>query len=301
MKNLVIVPITLSIFTLLMTGCEEDDGVYNLNNNNQITVTSFDNSYDNQANARAIARIDETFSTGERDIKIKNLVNNYSNQSLNSLDKIVLANNFEGRLENKNIEVDGRIVNRPIYEKNSNQILNFKTNYRTLDLSGLKADSYRPSNTILNSRGIITDLNNYPNISVNATFPTGSVCYIPVTTSERSFLAFNGKNKTSYSSLNRWVDAAEARFSDNREYSTSRFGIGTGNNQQAAQVMFFAVNNQPAYQYNGVAYNNDVYDADYIANGISEPNTDSRFGVVDCTLVNEVAAEFLESQIVQYY
>ena len=286
--------------TLALIGCEEDDGVYG-SANNQITLTSFDSSYDSKANDTAIARIDETYRTGARDIKTTNLINSYSNQSLNDLDRTVLADNFEGQLENKDIEVNGRTVKRPIYEENSNNKLGYETTYQTLNLSGLNANSYSAGTNIEDRRGILTALSNYANIPSNIAFPEGSVCYIPVVTSERSFLAFNDKNKTGYSSLDEWIGAAKQRFSDNRDHRTSQFGVGLGNKQAAAQVMFFAYNNQPAYEYSGVEYGTDVYEANYVAKGSTNPNIDSRFGVVDCTLVNEVAADFLTEQIKRYY
>lgn len=303
MKKLILAPVTLSLLALTLVGCGEDDTGFGSggSSNNQFTVTSFDSSYDNQANASAIARIDWMYGAGERAIKIKNIINNYSNQSINTLDRTVLADKFEGTLENKNIEVNVRTVKRPIYEKNSNKKLNFETTYKTIDLSGTKANSYIAGSTISNSRGIITDLNNYQKIPANTAFPAGSVCYIPVTTSERSFLAFNDKNKTGYKSLDKWVDAAEERFNDNRSSSTSLFGVGSDNKQEAAQVKFFEFKNQPAYLYNGVEYDNSVYEADYIAKDTTNPNTDSRRGVVDCTLVNDVAGKFLAEQIEKSY
>ncbi|WP_201540943.1 hypothetical protein [Psychrobacter sp. 1044] len=123
MNKSMVLPIALSLLTFTLAGCGgEDDGIYG-SGSNKITLTSFDNSYDKQAKDSAIARIDETYRTGEREIKIKNIVNNYSNQGLNTLDRTVLSDNFEGRLDNKNIEVDNRTVKRPIYEKNSNNKL----------------------------------------------------------------------------------------------------------------------------------------------------------------------------------
>ncbi len=307
MNKSMVLPIALSLLTFTLAGCGgEDDGVYG-SGNNKITLTSFDNSYDKQAKDSAIARIDETYRTGEREIKIKNIVNNYSNQSLNTLDRTVLSDNFEGQLDNKDIEVDNRTVKRPIYEKDSNNKLDYETNYKTLNLSGLQANSYSAGTNINNSRGILTDLNNYPKIPANAEFPIGSVCYIPVVESERSFLAFNDKNKTGYTSLDKWIDAAEDRFSDDRGYRTSEFGVGIGNKQKAAQVTFFEYQNQPAYQYNGVEYNDDtddknaIYEANYVAKGVVNPNTNSLRGVVDCTIVNEVAGDFLAAQIKRYY
>ena len=194
MRKLIVIPSILSLMMIALVGCEEDNGIYGSGGSNNITLTSFANSYDSQVNATAIARIDESYRTGAREIKIKNLVNNYSNQSLNTLDKTILANNFEGRLENKNIEVNGRTVKRPIYEKNTNNKSSYEVTYKTLDLSGVKADSYLAGNTVSDSRGIITSLNHYPKIPATLAFPAGSVCYIPVVTSERAFLAFNEKD-----------------------------------------------------------------------------------------------------------
>ena len=204
-------------------------------------------------------------------------------------------------MEHKNIEVSGRTVKRPIYEKNSNNKFNYQTTYKTLDLSDVKADSYNAGVTLSDSRGIMTALNHYSKLPTNLAFPAGSVCYIPVVSSERAFLAFNEKDKTGYSALDKWINAAEARFDDNRGYSTSKFGVGADNKQHAAQVTFFAYKNQPAYQYNGVEYSKDIYEADYIAEGNSNPNTNRFRGVVDCTIVNDVAADFLEREIKRYY
>ena len=277
---------------LALIGCEVDDGSYGSDSDN-ITLTSFANSYDSKANDTAIARIDETYRTGARNIKTTNLINSYSNQSLNDLDRTVLADDFEGRLENKDIEVNNRTVKRPIYEKNTNNQLEYKTTYKTLNLSGLRANSYVASTNVNNRYGIITDLNNYSEIPTNVAFPEGSVCYIPVVTSERSFLAFNDKNKTGYASIERWIEVAKTRFSDDRDYRLSEFDVGKGSKLKAAQVMFFEYKNQPAYEYSGVEYGKDIYEANYVAKGSTDPNTDSRFDVVDCTIVNEVAGDFL--------
>lgn len=295
-------PLTISLLAITLAGCnDEDNGIFGSGNSNEFTITSFDSSYDNQANANAVARIDETYRTGEREIKVRNIVNNYRNLGINDLDKTVLADNFEGRLENKNIEVNRRTIKRPVYENNSNNKFDYETTYQTLDLSGVKADSYNDGNTLTNRNGIRTDLNNYPRIATDASFPVGSVCYIPVTTSERLFLAFNAKNETIYQTLDDWIEATEERFNDNRKFSTTKFRLGSGNDERAAKVEFFEAKNQPAYLYSGVDYKGDIYEVDYVTKGTTNPNTDSRRGVVDCTLVNDVAGDFLAEQIERYY
>lgn len=297
MKKLILAPIALSLLTL--AGCGEDgDAIFGSgsNDNNEFTVSSFDRS------SNAIARIDETFSTGERDIKVQNVVGSYDTQRINSLESsVVLADRFEGTLEDQYIEVNGRTVERPVYEKDSNNQFNYETTYRTLSLSGVDAGDYTASNNFGSSRGILTDLNNYPKIPSNLSFPNGSVCYIPVTTSDRSFFTFNDKDKTGYQTLDKWTDNAEERFSDNRQSSTIKLNIGSNNNQQAVQVKFFAINNDPEYLYNGIDYDDSIYDADFIDSDNNQPNEDSIRGVVDCTFVNDVAADFLAEQIDFYY
>ena len=134
----ILLPSIVSLMALALSGCEEEDVFFGVGSSNNITLTRFADSYDSKANATAIARIDETYRTGDYEIKTRNLVNNYSNQSLNTLDKTVLADKFEGRLEHKNIEVSGRTFKRPIYEKNSNNNFNYQTTYKTLDLSDVK-------------------------------------------------------------------------------------------------------------------------------------------------------------------
>lgn len=169
MKRWIAIPSVCFLTTLALIGCEED-GAYGTASS-EITLTSFANSYDSKANATAIARIDESYRTGAREIKTTNIINSYSNQSLNDLDRTVLADDFEGRLENKDIEVNGRTVKRPIYEKNTNNQLDYETTYKTLNLSGLRANNYVASANVNNRYGIITDLNNYSEIPTNCCFP----------------------------------------------------------------------------------------------------------------------------------
>lgn len=298
-------PLSLALLTMTITGCGDgEDAIFGSggSSNNEFTVSSFDKGIDRQTNREAVVRIDSRYRTGERNIKSTNIVGNYNNQNIDDLESsIVLGVQFEGTLEDKNIEVNNRTVKRTIYEKNSSKSFNYETTYRTLSLSGINARDYIPSNNFGSSRGILTDLNNYPKIPNTFSFPAGSVCYIPVTTSDRSFFTFNTKNKTSYRALDEWTLNAVKRFSDNRPSRTTNFNVGSGNKQQAAQVKFFAVNNDPEYLSNGIDYDGSIYDANFIDKDKPRPNESSSRGVVDCTLVNDVAANFLEAQIKRYY
>ncbi|MGB2784479.1 hypothetical protein [Psychrobacter sp.] len=304
MNKSMVLPIALSLLTFTLAGCGEgEDNIISSGSSNEITVSSFEGDFSN------IARVNEKYRTGQHNSEAINIVGNYNSQGINTLDKTVLVNSFEGTLENRYIEVNGRKVNRPIYLKNSNTVLDYRITYNEIDLSGRKADSYKVGNNVKDSKGIRTGLNSYPKISdnnANIAFPSGSICYIPLTISEREFLAFNAKNETNYRTLNDWIEVAKKRFSDGRPSQVKdNFGVGVNNGQAAAQIKFFATNNEPEYIYNAVvyAYNNSnrIYEADYVASGRTEANLDERNGVVDCKLYNDIAADFLEREIKRYY
>ena len=305
MNKMMFLPAILSVVTMALTGCGEgEDAIFGNsdgNNSNELTIYSFANSYDNQANAIAIARINETYRTGSRKVITENIINSYDNRITNDLDQVVLGDKFAGRLENNNIEVNRLTIKRPIYENNSNRKLRFETTYRTLNLAGVKATSYNAGNTIDDRRGIITDLNNYPKISATVEFPVGSTCYIPVVTSEQNLLAFNAKNETNYRTLNDWVRATENRFGNNGKPIRTSSLVGNTNQYKVEQIKFNALNNQPEYLYNGLDYNNKIYEADFISNGTDSPNENSLRGVVDCTLVNKVASDFIEREVRRAY
>ena len=297
----IMIPTSMMLVAAVISGCGDDDGsIYGSGNSNELEINSFQRFNDN------IARIETEYSDGERDIDVTNIVGNFNSQNIDDLDNsIVLADDFEGSLEDRYIEVNGRTVKRPIYEKNNNNKFDYQTVYRTLNLAGVNVFGYRAGNGANAARGIFTALNTYPSVGSNApstlSFPNGSVCYIPVTTSDRSFFVFNNKDKTNYSDLDDWIDAAEDRFNDNRNFRTSERSIGANNDNPAAQVTFFATNNDPEYLFNGVNYDNDIYETDFVDKNAIRPNEDSVRGVVDCTVVNEVAADFIEDSIRRYY
>ena len=295
-KKRIVIPSVLSVLALTMVGCEEDDGVYGSGNSNELEINHFERVNNN------IARIEIEYSDGERDIDVTNIRGSFDLSSINNLPvSTVLANNFEGTLEDRYIEVNNRTVTRPIYAKNSNERFDYEVTYREVELSGKDATSYQKGNRPSNDRGIFTDLNNFTNIPTNASFPTGSVCYIPVTKSEEAFFVFNDKNKTRYQTLEDWIEVNEDRFGDNQRYSTTTVKVGKDNNARAAQVTFFATDERPEYNYYGAEYGKSVFDANYINKNEQRPNEDSFRGVVDCTLVNDVAADFLEQEIKRYY
>lgn len=294
MKKLLL-PTAICLAFISITGCGEDsDGIFGISNN-ELEIHQFERVNNN------VARIETEYSNGERDIEVTNIKGSYDSSGINTLPvSTVLANDFEGTLDDQYIEVNSRTVTRPIYGKNSNERFDYKVTYRTINLSGVDATSYQKGNRPSNDRGIFTDLNNFTEIPNGTQFPNGSVCYVPVIDSERAFFAFNNKKITGYSTLEGWVDANEKRFGSNQFPRTTIVRVGDNNNYRAAQVKFFATNDRIEYNYYGTEFAQAVFNADYVDKGQTRPNEDDINGVIDCTLVNDIAADFLENQIRTY-
>ena len=292
MNNKLLIPFVLTALATALIGCGEGEDAIFGSSNNELEINSFERVNNN------IARIETEYSNGERDIDVTSIIGSFDLASINNLAvSTVLANNFEGTLEDRYIEVNNRTVTRPIYAKNSNERFDYQVTYRTLDLSNKDASSYQKGNRPIDDRGIKTDLNNYSNIPSNISFPSGSVCYVPVTDSDLSFFVFNDKNKTGYSTLNDWIEANEKRFGSNQSSRTDIVNIGVNNNDRAAQVKFFTTNQRIEYNYYGTEFERNIFDADFVAKDKTSPNEDSFRGVIDCTLVNDTAADFLEREI----
>ena len=296
MNKLITTPIALTIMTFSLAGCGDgEDAIFGSSSSNELIISTIERS------SNAIARIDTTYRTGARDVKKTNIIGSY-NQNLDNLDgSVVLSDKFEGTLEDKNIEVNIRIVKRPIYEKNSNNQISYETNYKTLNLAGKNVNSYRRGDLNNKGTGVFTDLNNYTAIPSSATFPSGSVCYIPVESTDTSFFTFNQNQRSIYSTLDDWTKAAEKQFGDDRSSMTIPINVGVGNSQKLIQVQFYDKNNKPEYIYHGVEYNKVIYNANFVGKNQSPPNQNDATGVIDCTIVNDVAADFLEREIKRYY
>ena len=297
MNKLIVTPIALSLLTLALTGCGgDDDGIYGSgSSSNKFTVSSFD------SNSNAIARIDTTYQAGKREVQPTNIIGT-SQPNINNLDlSIVLASGFEGTLEDKNISVNGTKVSQPIYQKNSNNLSEYTIDYQEYDLSGITAGSYKIDKSTGKRSGVLTDLYNYSRLSTTIAFPRGAKCYTPVTNSVRELVFFNEKNITGYKQIKPWTDFIENQIGSGYSKKTITASLGVNKQYPLARVQAYDSNQQLVATYNGVEYNGRVYNTNYAASGTTIPNRDAALNVVDCTLVNDVAADFLEAQIKAKY
>lgn len=289
--------LTISLLAITLVGCnDEDNGIFG-SYNNELEINNFERVNNN------IARIETEYSDGKRDLKVTNIRGSFDLSSINNLPvSIVLSDKFEGTLEDRYIEVNNRTVTRPIYAKNSNERFDYKIIYRIINLSNQNASSYQKGSRPIDDRGIKTDLNNFTGIPNSVSFPSGSVCYVPVTDSEKAFFVFNDKNKTGYQTIDDWIEVNEKRFGSNQRIETTfPVRVGVNNEYHAAKVKFPATNDRIEYNYYGTEFERDIFDASFVAKRQTRPNEDDINGVIDCTLVNDTAADFLEDQIRRYY
>jgi hypothetical protein len=214
---------------------------------------------------------------------------------------VVLANGFEGTLEDRYIEVNGNQVSRPIYKNNSNVVSKYVMDYIEYDLFGVQASSYNLDKDTGNRNGVLTDLYNYAKIPNTVSFRSGAKCYTPKITSDREFVFFNEKNRTGYQQLEKWIEVTKKSVDSKYDTKVETTRLGNNNRYAFAELSVYTDNNQLVASYSGVEYDNRVYTINRVASEVTEANRDDIKDVVDCTVVNDVAADFLEREIKRCY
>jgi len=288
----------IGLAALMLSGCGSDDDNFfgsGGSSSRSISVNQFD------TDSGAIARIKTTYQRGERNWQPTSLVGNYTGQKGNEPERsIVLANNFEGTMENKDITVSGNQVSRTIYQKNSNAASKLTIDYQEFDLEGISADSYKKESVSNKRVGVLTDLYSFPRVPSDLAFDRGAKCFTPVINSDRELVYFNEKNSTGYQKLNDWVRVTENAVNSNYTKSVITTSLGFNKAYPAAEINIYD-NNQLIGSYNAVEYSGRVYTTTHIKSGQTTPNRNASTGVVDCTLINDTAADFLQEKIQQYY
>ncbi len=302
-----LLPITVA--ALMLSGCGSDDDNYfgsGGGGSRGLSIFEFVDGYDRQSSNIAIAKIERNFSQGQYRVTRTNIVRNYSGIVPSSADNIVVAEGFEGLQANKNITVSGRTVEQPIDNVNTNTngsgSLKFSTTYEAYDLAGCQARDFTDNAVNNKCRKVRTALNDYVKIPNTAAFPNGSICYIPITTTDKNIWLFDKDSRPVQGSINDWVNDTKNNFGNSKKPQQQRFNVGNNNEYRLEQVKFAADSRDPEYVYYGIDYKNRVYDnLNYWSAGKTQANTNNNVGIVDCTLLNDTAADFLQKQIKSYY
>lgn len=153
----------------------------------------------------------------------------------------------------------------------------------TLDLAGI---GKQPSNA---TTGIDTDLSYFPD-GFNATFPSGSQCYIWLETPNQTFYTFSEDEDEGGMTIDEWV-------ANQKTYYTVtdlvKENIGLNNELPAARYTDEDGDIVAAVRYNGL-----IYSASYNQKGVQEKSDiDPDVSEVNCDQYNDVATDFLETQI----
>lgn len=270
----------------------------NANNNaNSVTIEMFDAEYDETVKSQGIKRITTIHSDGNIEIMHRNIVNSNNRKGFfNKKDQIILANGFEGKLRTQDIDVEGNKIIFNILSNTTNQKEQSVVELQSVNLAGVKGSD----GNIKKDTGMLTALTEFNKIPNSVSFPEGSVCYIPQISNTFNYIRFNEDNISSASSLSDWTQKHSNK-SGRQLIRTESFKVGA-NNQYDASLVVYNTNLAENYgNYTGVAYKGKIYYADYYVKEKFSENTDVNKGAVYCTLMNTVAANFVQDQIIQYY
>lgn len=275
----------------------QDNANNNSNKSNSIVVEMFNEKYDQAVNSQGIKRITAIYSDGKIDLIHRNLVNSNNNKGFfNTEDRIVLADGFEGKLSLRNVDVEGNKIIFNILSNTTNQKEQNIVDLQSINLSGIK----RSDGNVEKDTGMITPLTQFNKIPNSVSFPEGSVCYIPQISNSFNYIDFSLDNFSSASSLLKWTQEHSNK-QGRQLIRTESFKVGANNQYDASLVVYNTNLAKNSGNYTGVAYKGKVYNADYNVKDKFSENIDVTKGSVYCLMVNKVAADFIQDQIIQYY
>ena len=171
--------------------------------------------------------------------------------------------------------------------QSNNSTFNSTYDITTLDLTGV---GKQPRNA---TTGIDTDLGYFPD-GFNATFPSGSQCYIILETPKQNYYSFDDGDAINSMTIEQWI-ANERK--NNTITNLVQENIGLNNELLAARYTDEDGDVIAVVRYNGL-----IYDALYNQKDLQEKeNTDPDISEVYCNLYNDVATDFFETQIKATY
>lgn len=293
--------------TLLLTGCgdDNDDNVSNPDNNggpivnNELSYATFDPFTDvsNDEYERSWGKLAYKISNSGLTQTISTVIGSSptayqdSRGDDNELEYYVGKNTFAAVPENFDSKfykinfVDSDTFTLKVQMDNST--FNSTYDITTLDLTGV---GKQPRNA---TTGIDTDLDYFPE-GFNATFPSGSQCYIILETPEQNYYSFADGDDINSMTIEQWI--ANER-ENNTVTNLVQENIGLNNELPAARYTDEDGDTIAVVRYKGL-----IYDAFYNQKGIQEKeNTDPDTEEVYCNLYNDVATKFFETQIKANY
>lgn len=303
-QNYLLLPI---VSLLLVTGCGSDnssddgvelDGGKNNITSSQLSINFFDTQYNDSDKKDAIQRMKWIYKTGDRELIRKDIISVNEREGLNDEDLVVLGANFESIIAKRNIKVADNTITIPMDGIKSNRTETYEIELIPLDLAGV---SRRESNLDENT-GITSDLDYFDKIPDDVSYPENSTCYIIKETSTLPFYSFNIEDDvSSYTSMDEWTDSYSNVSRGSSPLRVESTKVGSTNQYPVVRIVYDNDARNEYRNYNALNYENTLYETEYTHQGSVSDNYDPSKGLVECGIVNDIAADFLEEQILKYY
>lgn len=225
----------------------------------------------------------------------KDLISVNTRGGLNNNDMVVLGNNFQSLISKDIVQVEGNQVKYELKDLKTDRMESITYTFVPIDLTGVTGKD----GNFDKGTGLITDLSYYDQIPDTVSYPEGSVCYVIKTSSSNDLYFFDLEtDKTNYVSLMDW-EKAYSTIASKKPHRVEQLKIGPTNQYPASRIVY---DNDPNNEnYSAVNYENVIYDSEYATKGSYSENYDLSRGAVDCSIINNVAADFIEAQILKYY
>ena len=292
---------------LLITGCGSDDdsssSTDNGNNdgpivNNELNYATFDPFSDvindkyqagwgklaykisNDGLIETISTVVGSSPTAYQDSRSDTYIEYYVGKNLFA----AVPEEFDSKFYNINF-VDSDTFKLKVQSKSST--FNSTYDIMTLDITGIGKQP-RDATT-----GIATDLDYFPD-GFNATFPSGSKCYILQETPDQDFYTFDDDDDEDSMTIEEWITKERK---NQTVTNLVKEKVGSNNELQAVRYT-----NEDGDIVAAVLYEGLIYDASYHQKGVQEKeSTNPDTAEVYCNLYNDVATKFFETQIKATY
>lgn len=212
----------------------------------------------------------------------------------------VYGNHFQSSEPLMDIKSQGSKLVFEMPDKVSGEIQQYTIEYTPFNISGHSVEDSKKAKQ--QNKGLTTFFNELSEIPETLSFPEGSLCFIK-TYEVASIPLFTHKNidfqPRFTSSLEDWEDRIVSEKGQYQFAENSKVG---SNNTQDARRLVYASNDDTPNHYSAITHGESYVDTHYIpAKKQSLANANPNQGLVNCETVNDVAADFLEEQIVKYY
>lgn len=298
----------------LLIGCGSDDSEQTLSGNEPVSTAIELNRFDTFVSTDSAYAIrkqrvgSQSERTEKRFYQSDNNMTSFEEGSLIADDPeeriLAFGNRFSSNEASADIKSEGTMLIFDMPDLMSGKVERYSIQYTLFDLSGYTLAQSRQS--AIDNKGITTVLSKFDAIPENTAFPEGSLCFVETyeTASIPLFINFfTSFAIPSMDSLDEWENRI---VSEKGEYQSAVSSQVGSNNTISARRLIYSNNTTNISTIRapeGIIGLEGLYDVKYIPTEKQyfDNNIDPNQALVNCQNINDIAADFLEAQIVQYY